>query len=417
VAAATADRAATLSTLANGARLVVRERVGAPAVSIGVYFAGGRSAESSADAGVTQLATGAIRRGTARRSGEQIDREFEFLGTQLGTDVANDWFGVTLDVVAANLRPALDLVADVVLHPSFPEAGVAEERALQLAAIRRSFDSSTQRPIALAFRDLYDTHPYALAANGNEASVTGLGAADLAAWWRRFAVAEGALILVVGDVEADAARRLVESAFSALPARAVPAPPLAAPPPPATRTEMVEFRDRKQSAIAMTFAAAPPGDADAVPLRLLEAATSGLAGTLFAELRGRRSLAYTVFCGYLPRREGGALLAYLATDAGKELEARTALLAELRRLSADGLTEADFERAQESLAGSTRIELQTNGALLADYARNLLLGRELDATARDLERARAVTLDQLREVAGRYLGVERFATAVLRGKS
>ena len=223
--------------------------------------------------------------------------------------------------------------------------------------------------------------------------------------------------MVVGDVDAGEAKRLVETAFSALPARSGPAPALAPPPAPPTRTEMVEFRDRKQSAIAMTFAAVPPGHADALPLRLLESSSSGLAGTLFAELRGRRSLAYTVFCGYLPRREGGAMLAYMATGADKETEAKGALLAELRRLAADGLTEADFVRGQRSFEGSTRIELQTNGALAADYARNLLAGRELDATERDIERARTVTLDDVRQVAGRYLGAERFATAVLRGKS
>ena len=159
--------------------------------------------------------------------------------------------------------------------------------------------------------------------------------------------------MVVGDVDAGEAKRLVETAFSALPARSGPAPALAPPPAPPTRTEMVEFRDRKQSAIAMTFAAVPPGHADALPLRLLESSSSGLAGTLFAELRGRRSLAYTVFCGYLPRREGGAMLAYMATGADKETEAKGALLAELRRLAADGLTEADFVRGQRSFEGST----------------------------------------------------------------
>lgn len=417
LAAAGADRAPRSYPLANGATLVVRERPGAPAVSVGVYFPGGRSAESSATAGTTQLALASTRRGTATRSGEQIDREFEFLGTQLGSEVGNDGFGLTFDVIAANLRPAVDLLADIVLHPEFPADGVAEERALQLAAIRRFFDSSTQRPISLAFRDLFGSHPYGLTAHGTETSVAALDATALADWWRRFAVADGALLLVVGDVDAEAAKALLEGAFAGLPRRSGPAPAVAAPTPPATRTEMVEFRDRKQSAIALAFAAVPPGHPDAVPLRLVESTVSGLAGTLFAELRGKRSLAYTVFCGYLPRREGGAMLAYMATEAAKEPEAKAALVAELRRLTTEGLTEEDFARGKKSLEGSTRIELQTNGALLADYVTNLLQGRELDATERDLERARTVGVGEAREVAARYLGTERFAAGIVRGKS
>src|SRR4029453_3810095 len=110
--------------------------------------------------------------------------------------------------------------------------------------------------------------------------------------------------------------------------------PAATPPPPGPRRPRpgaIESRDRKQAAIAMVFPAPPPTDPEAARLELLQNVTSGLAGTLFAELRGRRSLAYTVFAAYAPRRQGGALVAYLATEAAKEKEASEALLAELRR--------------------------------------------------------------------------------------
>ena len=416
VAEAKADRPATEVRLANGARLIVRERPGAPSVAVGLYLNGGRSFESSANAGITQLTVASLRRGAGALSGEEIDRSFEFLGTALASDVTPDFLGAEMEVVAANLRPALGLFADVVLHPTFPAAGIGEERALQLAAIRRAFDSSTQRPQALALADLWPTHPYGLPAAGTEDSVAALTAADLAAWWKGHLAAEDATLVIVGDVAAGAAQELVEKAFAGLPRRGSARPALRPPAPPPTRTETAEYRDRKQSAIVMAFAGPPAADPEAARLELLQNVTSGLAGTLFAELRGRRSLAYTVFAGYRPYREGGLALAYLATEAAKENEAKEALLVELRKLATDGFGAGQLATAKSSFAGSTKIDLQTNGQLRDELARGALYGTGLDSTAKRLAVAQATTLEELRATAAKWFGAERFVTAILRGK-
>jgi zinc protease len=414
---AAADRPASEMRLASGARLIVRERPGAPSVAVGFYLNGGRSFESSANAGITQLTVASLRRGAGKLSGEEIDRSFEFLGTDLAADVTPDSLGVEMDVVQANLRPALELFAEVVLHPTFPAAGIAEERALQLAAIRRAFDSATQRPQALALAALWPTHPYGLAAMGTEDSLATLAASDLAGWWKEHLAAEDATVVLVGDVAAQAAKELVESVFAALPRRGSARPALREPSPPPSRMETIEYRDRKQSAIVMAFSGPPPGDPEAARLELLQNVTSGLAGTLFAELRGRRSLAYTVFAGYQPRRQGGLALAYLATEAAKEEEAKEALLAELRKLASDGFGERELGTAKSSFAGSTKVDLQTNGQLRDDLARGTLYGTGLDATAKRLAIARSTTLAELRATAARWFGAERFATAIVRGKA
>ena len=90
----------------------------------------------------------------------------------------------------ANLRPALDLLAEVVLRPTFPADGVLEERALQIAAVKRAFDSAVQRPQALAYAALWPTHPYGLPGVGTEESVGALDAPAVAAWWRDHLAAE-----------------------------------------------------------------------------------------------------------------------------------------------------------------------------------------------------------------------------------
>jgi zinc protease len=182
------------------------------------------------------------------------------------------------------------------------------------------------------------------------------------------------------------------------------------------KRETIEYRDRKQSAIVVGFPAVPPQHADWTLLRLIGTATSGLAGTLFAELRGKRSLAYTVYAGATSRERAGAFIAYIASDAAKEQAAREGLIAELQRISADGVREEDIERAKSYIAGTTRIRLQTNSAIASEIAGNYLLGLGTDFTDRFLEKIEAATLEDVKNVARRYLNRENYVVATLRGK-
>jgi len=414
---ATGNKAPKSIELANGMTLVVEERAGAPVISSAIYFPGGRTAENNRNAGITQLMTRSLRKGTKSRSGEQIDREIEFLGTQLDVDVNADYFGISLDILGRNYRAGMELLADVVLNPTFPDKGVEEEKYQQLASIKRSYDSSTQRPFQLAFEALWSGHPYALPTNGYETSLAGLDAGTIRDWWTQHVVADGALVVVAGDVSADEARAIVESAFAKLPRREGERPAVAKPAAPPARLEVVEYRDRKQSAIVYAFPTVPRSHDDWPKLRLMSNITSGLAGTFFAELRGRRSLAYTVFAGEFTNAEGGSFISYLASDASKEAEAREALLGEIRRLRTDGFGDEELERAKKYFAGSTRIGLQTNSAHARDLSRNWFMSLPLDHTTRVIEEVQGFTLEQMRECAATYFTGDQFAGAIMRGKS
>jgi zinc protease len=413
---ATASAPAVALKLDNGMTLLVQSHTGAPVVSTAIYFPGGRTAESSRNAGITRLMARSLQKGTRDRSGAEIDRGIEFLGTELSVDVNADYFGLSIDLPSSHLVTGLELLSDMLLHPSFPADGVEAEKRLQVASIRRNYDSATQRPLQLALGAVYGNHPYGLPSDGYESSLAEIGAAEVRDWWSQTVAADGAVVVVVGDVSADAARRAVEAAFAGLRRReaaaAIPAPPPRLP----ARLDVVEHRDRKQSALVYAYPGIPRSHADWPRLRLVRYVTSGLAGTFFAELRGRRSLAYTVFATDVANAHAGAFFAYIATDAGKEVEARDALLAEIRRLDEDGFTAEDLALAQRYFAGSTKIALETNGARGSDLVQNWFSDLPLDFTLQSVELARQVTVDELREVAGRYLDGDQFVLAVLRGR-
>jgi zinc protease len=407
-----------VSKLGNGATLVVEERPNAPSVTVGIFFGGGRTAENSANAGITRLMTGAMRRGTASRAAEQIDREIEFLGTQLNSNASQDYFGFVFDVVSRNVRPATSLLADVVLNPTFPDKGIEEEKHLQKAAIKRNFDSATARPGQLMLEKLWGNHPYALPPDGYVTSVDPMNAAALRDWWKQNVVADEALIVVVGDVSAEDAKALVESEFGKLPRRAATmrAASQSIPLLPNSRSDAIEYRDRKQSAITAGFPAVNYSHADYVPLRMVQEVSSGLGGILFAELRGKRSLAYTVFGNIQSAGQGGTFVAYMATEAAKEPEAQKALIDELRRLGKDSVTDAILARGKSTLAGGMKLNRQNNSSRVFEYVRNHFFGLGLDWSDKFLAASQKLTLDDVRTAAQKYLGGDNYVVGVVRGK-
>jgi zinc protease len=413
---ASADAPPRAFTLSNGATLVVQQRSGTPIVSTGVFFRGGRSQEQPANAGITRLALATMRGGTATRSGEQVDRELEFLGTQIQTTTWEDGFGLTVTGVDRFLEPALAVLADVLLAPTFPAPAIAREKALQASALRRSQDSGIERPLQVFREAAFPGHPYGLNERGTEATIAAIDRAALQAWWRESIAADRALVVVVGNADAEDVRRIVEEKLGRMPRGPVALKPVPAPPAPPQPTEAIESRDRKQTAMVLGFPAVPPSHPDWYALRLMQSVTSmGLSGTFYRELRARRSLAYVVFARAQAYAHAGMFIGYLAGEAPKEAAARAALRDEFRKLRGEGIVAEDVARAKAYFAGTTRIGREESGDRVLELGRNYALGAPLDFVDRTLAAVPRITDEELRAVAARYFAGENYVYAAVRG--
>ena len=417
VRAATADAPLRTFRLSNGATLAVQQRSGTPMVSTRVFFRGGRTQETAGNAGITRLMQAVMRRGTASRSAEAIDREIEFLGTQVSAYTQDDGFGFGFDTLTRFFEPALAVAVDVMLNPTFPEEGIAREKALQVAALRRSLDSAIERPLQLFRSAMFPGHPYGLPEHGTEATIASLDRAALQGWWKSSLAADRALIVVVGNADAEDVRRVVEDKLAALPRTVGTLAAAPAPRPPAAMTEAIEVRDRKQTAMVIGFPAAAPASTDWHALRLAQSMASGLSGTFFRELRSRQSLAYVVFAGPQGHAQQGTFFGYLAGEAAKEQTARNALLAELRKLRDAGVREEDLARAKSYFAGSTRIGRESSSALAGEYGRNYVLSVPLDHVDLTLRTVPGISVADLRAVAQRYFSGDNYVYAAVRGST
>src|SRR6185295_15694534 len=129
--------------LSNGMRLLVREDPRLPLISMAAIFRGGLLAETPKTNGITRLMAKVLLKGTKTRTSEQIADTIEAVGGSIGSDAGNNSFSVSLDVTQPDLQLGAEILADVLLNATMPDAALEREREVQLAGIKEDEEHLT----------------------------------------------------------------------------------------------------------------------------------------------------------------------------------------------------------------------------------------------------------------------------------
>jgi zinc protease len=339
----------------------------------------------------------------------------EGLGGTLSASASLDWTGVSLGALSENLGPAAVLLRLAAREPALADADVLAERGVMTEEARQVADDMFRYPFQLAFAAAFAERGYGRSISGLPETLATLDAAQVRDWHRtRFAPVR-ATIIAVGDLDPDRAAAELAGIFGDLPAAiAGELPPMQAQQHDAAGWQRVVEREKQQTAFAMVF----PGPGRREPARhaaeVWSAIASGLGGRLFEALRDKRSLAYTVLGSSWSRRDGGAMLTYIATSPEREEEARAAMLVELQRFADELVSEAELALGVNYLAGQAEVHRQSAAAVLGEIVDAWIAGEGLQELHDPAARYRGVTAEMVREVAARYLTRPR-AEGIVRG--
>ncbi len=396
----------------HGVPVLVRRKPGSLIAHIGAFSLGGACDEDERFAGLTTLMARTAIKSTTHRSASQIAEDAELLGGAVSPGVGSEHFGWTISVPKDRTDAAADLLADVVLHPTFPAEALETERAIAMADLDQLRDDMYRYPMRLLTRAAFAGHPYGVPASGTEESLP-LIDVDRAAAWHREKVMNGPMVIgVVADLDDDAVAAMIEQCFGEL--RGGDAPVIATAEWPRAAVIATEHRDKTQTALALAFPAPARGDDARYAAHLLSSIASGLGGRFFEELRDKQSLAYTVQAFASERRAAGLFAAYIATSPEKEEIAHRGLLDEFAKFREAPVTAEELTRAKEYAIGTHAIGQQSGGAVLGDVLDAWLFGR-LGELEEFEARVRAVSADALLQLARRYFDESRVVTGVVRG--
>jgi zinc protease len=342
-----------------------------PLVTARLLVDAGAATEPAAQAGIAQLTARALEAGTATRDAGSLAWELELLGASLEAHAGWDAAHLELTVPRERLEPALELLAEVVCHPGFPEDEVGRLRDEQRAEIlqRRKEPRALAGDMATRFIFAGDT-PYARPLVGYDETVAELGAAAVAAHHRRAYGAAAAALILTGDVDAASAEPLVARHFGGWDARPEPLPHVAVEG--AIQETTVFVVDRPgavQSEIRIGHVGVARDHPDFFALEVMNTLLGGaFTSRLNMNLRERNGFTYGARSGFSYRRMPGPFVVQAAVATDVTAAAVREALSEIHGLRDEGPTDAEVEAARDYLTGVLPLTLQTTEQLAARLA-------------------------------------------------
>jgi zinc protease len=417
--------------LGNGLTLVLIEDHRAPVVTITV----GIPVESSSSSNISELtnemalteATAElITEGAGSRGSEEVAREVETLGGRLSSSANDDYAWLAVSVVAENTERMMDLLGEVLLHPTYPESEVAlyKRNRIQKLVVQR------QDPSFLAGeqfdRIVYGSHPYAISAP-TPASVEALDRDKIVRFYDSQFTPSGSVTVIVGDFDPmriETKARAVLGAWKAPRKTSVdgPAPNNAGSSNASSSATGVFLRivlmDRQGSAQAdfrIGGLAVRRSDPDYFPLLVANAVLgAGTNSRLFLNIRERRGYAYDVYSSVDALKKAGTFLGAAESRTEVTLAAIKEMLAEFDRLGREKVAAQELQNAKNYLNGLFSLSLSTQGGVAERTLQTYMFELGRDYLEGYRSRIEGVTADQVQQVAGKYLRTDR-ATIVVVG--
>jgi zinc protease len=394
-----------------GQRLILLPDSTLPYVAVDMVWPGGDALIAPEKQGLASLAARALTTGAKNRSKQEIERFLADRAASLGASADKQTFSLSLRAPARFIDELLTFIHELLQEPAFAAEELAREKNNQTAAIR----SGEDKPLGLLFRKLppflFPGHPYGYVKLGMPEQVQAFSADEIRDFWARQS-AQPCVIAVAGDFE-----RENILAFARTRAQSVSvsnAPRLSAPAWGTERELNLALPGRQQAHYMLIFKTVPAVHPDAPGLELLESILSGQSGPLFAELRDKQALAYTVAAFTRLSQEAGHMVFYIGAEPGKLTQAEAGFRKVLKDLHekplpAEALArgvnrmEADYYRARQSLASRS-----------GEAAALAALGRPLSFSRDRIEKARGLKPQDVQRVIRLYLKPESaYAARVL----
>lgn len=396
----------------DGLRIVSEAMETARSVGIGVWVEHGGAHDARSENGLAHLLEHMVFKGTRRRTAHQIALEIERVGGSLDAYTSHDHTGYVARVPAEHLDLAVDVLADLVFHPSLCEEDLELERPVILEEIAAVEDTPEQLVFEIHGQQLYGAHPYGRSILGAADTIARVEAGRLNALHASAYVPGNCVVAAAGRLEFD---HLLECLQRHLPKPATPARHEVPPPDGVSGgLQVIERPGGRQSHLLVGALSVPHAHPLRYALILVETALgAGMSSRLFQRIREELGLAYSVYSFHSFYRSAGHVGAYVGTRPETAEQALNELLAQFRDVAENGLTDEEVRSTKRQLKGGLLLGLEATVARMQRLA-GLSLYREPYVTVDELaERIDGITPAEIREAAS-FFHPDRVAALELR---
>ncbi|HET8922314.1 MAG TPA: pitrilysin family protein [Candidatus Acidoferrum sp.] len=395
--------------LANGLTVLYSERPGLPVVAASLVIKAG-SGENPADRpGLASMTARMLQQGTKSRSALHIADRAADLGATLGTRSSTDSSLISTQSLSRSFPEALELLADVALHPTFPQAEIERVRSERLAALVQEKDESFAVALRVAATALFGAHhTYGFPDSGTADSIKAISRDDLARFWEQNYFPNDAALIVTGNIKLSALKPLVEKYFGEW----KPGKPTAAangsPETTSARLILVDKPAAPQSTLVCFSLGLARATPDYVPVEVMNTDLGGLfSSRINMNLREQHGYTYGAGSFFNYHRSPGFFAAYSEVRTDVTAPATAEIFNELRRMRDTVMTPAELALSKDSIARSLPGRFERGTDASATFAELFTYDLPLDYFAKFPDWVNAVTAEQAQAMAQKHILPEK----------
>ena len=391
--------------LPDGLTLIVQEDHSAPVASVQAWCGTGSIDEDQhLGAGLSHLLEHMLFKGTQTRPANAIAQAVQDVGGYINAYTSFDRTVYWIDVPKPGVSAAIDVLADAMMNSTLPATEYAKEQEVIRREFAMGFDDPDRMAGQLLFATAYQRHPYRLPVIGLLDVFNQLTQEQVMTYYKARYVPNNITFVVVGDVDAQAVHDQLAEFFKDYPAKSLKPVFIPEEPPQLGMREMHQEFETELTRLSLAWHIPEINHPDVPALDLLSTVLGdGRSSRLYRRVREQAGLAFGVSAySYTPGQPG-----ILGIDATTEPEKRHAtqqlVLEMIDELKADGVTSDELSKAKKISLSHHLAALTTMRGQASDLGSNWFLTRNLNFTRDYLAAAQAVTSDDIRRVAEKYL--------------
>jgi predicted Zn-dependent peptidase len=398
-----------VSELPSGVRVVTEAVPSMRSVALGVWVRTGSRDEGPGQEGLSHFLEHLLFKGTERYSAIEISERFDGMGAAANAATSKESTHIHARFLDEHTEDAFDLMAEMMLGPTFPD--IDSEREVVLEEIAMYEDEPSDRVHDFLAEAVFGEHPLGRRVLGDSQVIASIPVPKIADYHRDRYVAGNLVVAAAGHLDHDRIVELTDRLVSP-PAGAVPSPNGGEPSP--ERRLRFHSKDTEQYHICFGAPGISRADDRRFALAVVDSAFGGsVSSRLFREVREKRGLAYAVGSYSEQYLDRGTVAMYVGTREENVAEACDIIGRELAGLRDGGIHGDELDRAKEHVKGRMVLSMESNAARMSRVARAVLFDLPLLSIDEMLARVDAVGADDVAKFAAEFFDPARFSAACI----
>ncbi len=402
------------TTLENGLRIVSQAMPGTRSVAVSVYVGAGSRYEKDPEAGISHLLEHLLFKGTKKRpTAQEISELIDGVGGVMNAGTDRELTVYYAKVARPHFDRAADVLTDMIRNPIIANVELEKERKVVIEELSSIGDSPAQLVDVLLDATMWPDQPLGRDVAGTEDSVNALERKGTVDYMRRQYVPNNIVIAVAGAIEHSEVVDTISASLGDW-KRGKPSKWFAAKDGQTSARAAVQYKQTEQAHIEIAARAFSSQDPDRFALDLISVILGeGMSSRLFMELREKRALCYDVHSYASHYLDTGSFAVYAGVDPKKALESTQALVEELAKLRADGVSEEELHKAKELSKGRLLLRMEDTRSVSGWLGGQEILNGSIKTPDEVVALVEAVTLADMKRVAQRVLDENQLTLAIV----